>query len=66
MNNEIVSIYKIDNLKQEEILLEILKEYFEKTKSLKAFKIINNWSNFIEIFKIVVPPSEEEMLGIKN
>ena len=64
VNKEIVSIHKITNLKQEEILLGILSEYQEKTKSLKASKIINNWSNFKGIFKIVVPPSEEEMLGI--
>jgi glutamate synthase (ferredoxin) len=64
VNKEIVSIHKITNLKQEEILLGILGEYQEKTKSLKAFKIINNWSKFKEIFKIVIPPSEEEMLGL--
>ena len=64
VNNEIVSIYKITNLKQEQILLRILREYYEKTNSLKASKIINNWSNFKGIFKIVVPPSEEEMLDI--
>ncbi len=66
VNKEIVSIHKITNLKQEEILLEILNEYYEKTKSLKASKIIKDWSNSKEIFKIVVPPSEEEMLSIKN
>ena len=66
VNKEIVSIYSITNLKQEEILLGILKEYYEKTKSLKASKIINDWSHFKEVFKIVVPPSEEEMLGIYN
>ena len=66
VNKEIVGIYKITNLKQEEILLNILNEYYSKTKSLKAFKIINAWSNFKEIFKIIVPPSEVEMLGINN
>ena len=66
VNEEIVNIYKINNLKQEEILLGILREYYEKTKSLKALKIINDWSNFKRIFKIIVPPSEEEMLDIKN
>ena len=45
-------------------ILGILGEYQEKTKSLKASKIINNWSNFKEIFKIVIPPSEKEMLGL--
>ena len=66
VNKEIASIFKITNLKQEEILLEILSEYYEKTKSLKALQIINNWNQFKETFKIVVPPSEEEMLGLKN
>ena len=66
VNKEIVSIYKITNVKQEEILLGIISEYYEKTKSLKASKIINNWNKFKGIFKIVVPPSEEEMLDIKN
>ena len=47
-------------------MLEILNVYYEKTKSLKASKIIKDWSNSKEIFKIVVPPSEEEMLSIKN
>ena len=40
----------------------IKKEYLIKNDIRK--KIINNWSNFKGIFKIVVPPSEEEMLGI--
>ena len=54
VNKEIVSIYRITNLKQEEILLGILTEYYEKTKSLKASNIINDWSNFKDIFKIIM------------
>ncbi len=66
VNKEIVRIFKITNTRQEEILLGILGEYYEKTKSLKALKIIKDWDHFKEIFKIIVPPSEEEMLGLKN
>ena len=66
VNKEIVSIHKITSSKQEEILLEIIKEYLLKTKSLKAAKIIENWSYFKNAFKLIVPPSEEEMLGIQN
>ena len=66
VNKEIVSIFKITNVKQEKILLGILSEYCEKTKSLKASRIINNWDSFKGIFKIVVPPSEEEMLDLKD
>ena len=51
---------------QEDILLEIIREYRAKTNSLKAAKIIENWSHFKSTFKIIVPPSEEEMLGIKK
>ena len=66
VNSEIVSIYKITNLKQEQILLKILNEYYEKTKSPKAAKIIKNWFDFKRFFKIIVPPSEAEVLGINN
>ncbi len=66
VNKEIVSIYEITTSKQEEILLEIIKEYLAKTQSLKAAEIIENWSYFKSAFKLIVPPSEEEMLGIKK
>ena len=66
VNKEIVSIHKITTSKQEEILLEIIREYRAKTNSLKAAKIIENWSHFKSIFKLIVHPSEEEMLGIKK
>ena len=66
VNKEIVSIHKITSSKQEDILFEIIKEYREKTNSLKADKIIENWSRFKSKFKLIVPPSEEEMLGIKK
>ena len=66
VNKEIVSIHKITSLKQEDILLEIIREYVSKTNSLKAAKIIENWSYYRNIFKLIVPPSEEDMLGIKK
>ena len=66
VNKEIVSIHKITSSKQEDILLEIIREYRAKTNSLKAAKIIENWSYYKSTFKLIVPPSEEEMLGIKK
>ena len=65
VNKEIVSIHKITTSKQEDILLEIIREYLAKTNSLKAAKIIENWSYSKSTFKLIVPPSEEEMLGLK-
>jgi len=57
VNKEIVSIHKITSSNQEDILLEIIREYRAKTNSLKAAKIIENWSYFKSTFKLVVPPS---------
>ena len=66
VNKEIVSIHQITSSKQENTLLEIIREYQAKTNSLKADKIIKNWSDLKSNFKLIVPPSEEEMLGIKK
>ena len=66
VNQEIVSIHEIKTHKQEQILLEIINEYYERTQSPKASKILKNWNHFKTCFKAIVPPSEEEMLGLKT
>ncbi len=66
VNREIVSIYEIKTPKQEQILLEIINDYHHKTQSPKAANVLKYWSNFKTLFKVIVPPSEQEMLGLKN
>ncbi len=66
VNREIVSIYEINTPKQEQILLGIIKDYHHKTQSPKAANLLKDWSNFKTLFKVIVPPSEEEMLGLNN
>ena len=66
VNKEIVSIYEIKTLQQEKILLEIINDYYDKTQSPKAANILKGWSNFKPLFKAIVPPSEEAMLGLKT
>ena len=66
VNREIVSIYEISTPKQEQILLEIINDYHHKTQSPKAANLLKDWSNFKTLFKVIVPPSEQEMLGLKN
>ena len=66
VNREIVSIYEIKTQKQEQILLEIINDYHHKTKSPKAANLLEDWSKFKSLFKVIVPPSEQEMLGLKN
>ena len=60
VNKEIVSIYQITSSKQERSYWKLLENIEAKTNSLKAAKIIENWSYFKSTFKLIVPPSEEE------
>jgi len=46
--------------------LENIREYQANTNRLKAANIIENWSHLKSTFKLIVPPSEEDMLGIKK
>ena len=64
VNREIVSIYEIKTPQQEQILVEIINDYHDKTGSPKAAYILKNWINFKNLFKVIVPPSEKEMLGL--
>ncbi|EEE40919.1 glutamate synthase large subunit [Prochlorococcus marinus] len=66
VNKEIVSIYEIKTPKQEQILLEIINEYHDNTQSPKAATILKDWINFKNLFKVIIPPSELEMLGLRN
>ena len=66
VNKEIVSIYKIKTPQQEQTLLEIISEYKDKTQSPKAAKILEDWNHFKVLFKVIVPPSEKELLGLKT
>ena len=48
------------------ILLKIINDYHDKTQSPKAANLLKDWSNSKTFFKVIVPPSEQEMLGLKN
>ena len=64
VNKEIVSIYKIHNSHQEKIIKDIISDYFKHTGSLKASKLLSDWDYSKQIFKMIVPPSEEKVLLI--
>ena len=66
VNQEIVSVYNIQNTHQEQIILKIISDYYSYTLSPKALKIIDEWKFFKSKFKIIVPPSEEEILKIEK
>tara|TARA_B100000700_G_scaffold300905_1_gene369598 strand:+ start:3267 stop:7859 length:4593 start_codon:yes stop_codon:yes gene_type:complete len=64
INKEIVGIYSISTNEQEKILYSLIKSHHEKTKSNKAFEIIENWSRYKSHFKALIPPSEKDKLGL--
>ena len=66
MNKEIVEVHNLTATNQEQSLNELIIEYHKKTKSPLAQKIISKWSTWRGLFKVVVPPSEKNKLGIED
>nr|QCI07791.1 glutamate synthase [Pleonosporium borreri] len=58
LNTEIVKAQKIVTKESEEQLKNMIELYEIKTKSKKARTILDNWSNYIDRFWQIVPPSE--------
>nr|QCI05592.1 glutamate synthase [Cryptopleura ramosa] len=59
MNLEIVKAQKVLTKEAEEQLKNMIELYEIKTKSIKAKKILDNWSYYLSYFWQVVPPSED-------
>ncbi len=66
VNQEIVRIYNIHNSHQEKMIKQIISDYFMHTGSLKAAKLLDDWQYSKRNFKMIVPPSEEQMLLIEK
>ena len=64
MNKEIVEVHHLTSTNQEQFLKDLIIEYHKKTKSPEAQKILSDWSSWKNIFKVVVPPSGKNKLGI--
>lgn len=59
INSEIVEIQKICTNEGEKQCYDMIKSHFEKTRSNRAKKIIDNWEKEILKFWQLVPPSEK-------
>ena len=64
MNKEIVELHNLNSTNQEQILKDLIIEYHQATKSIKAKKILSDWLSWKKLFKVVVPPSEKEKVSI--
>jgi len=66
MNKEIVELHHLSSTNQEQRLKDLISEYHQVTKSPKAKMILSDWSSWKKLFKVVVPPSEKEKVGIEE
>ena len=62
----IVEVHDLTSTNQEQFLKDLIIEYHQKTKSPLAQKILSDWSSSKKLFKIVVPPSEKNKVGIEE
>jgi glutamate synthase (ferredoxin) len=60
VNQEIVKLQRVSSPSGEQQLQELIKAHSERTGSLKAKKILENWSEYLPQFWQVVPPSEAD------
>ncbi len=66
VNKEIVQIYDLSNDTQENILKSLIESHFNHTKSEKAKEMLSSWGKWRNKFKILIPPSEKDKLGVKT
>ncbi len=64
VNKEIVEICQLNTYKQEIMLQSLLTSHIKYTNSQKAMLILKDWNVWKNKFKIIVPPSERENLGL--
>lgn len=60
VNQEIVKFQRVSSPAGEQQLQELIKAHTERTGSLKAKHILDNWEEFLPKFWQVIPPSEAD------
>ncbi|MCB4377321.1 MULTISPECIES: glutamate synthase large subunit [unclassified Synechococcus] len=64
VNPEIVEVCTITTHEQETLLKGLLQQHVDLTGSEKAADLLANWSEAKHRFKVLVPPSEREPMGL--
>ncbi len=64
VNKEIVQVYSLTTNEQEALLKPLIEEHLELTKSYKAKHLLESWEQSKKLFKVLVPPSEKEKVGL--
>ena len=66
VNPEIVEVCSITTDKQESLLKGLLEQHVALTGSEKAAALLADWSVAKNHFKVLVPPSEREAMGLAD
>lgn len=64
VNAEIVQVCELSTPEQESLLLPLLQQHLQLTGSQRAEEILEDWPKWKKQFKVIVPPSELESLGL--
>jgi glutamate synthase (ferredoxin) len=64
LNPESVELLPLSTPEQEQLLLPLLESHHALTGSARAAGILADWSFWKSRFKVLVPPSEKEALGL--
>ena len=66
VNPEIVEVCTITTAQQESMLKTLLQSHLTATGSEKAAALLADWSAAKARFKVLVPPSEREAMGLEE
>ncbi|WP_043368799.1 glutamate synthase large subunit [Cyanobium sp. PCC 7001] len=64
LNPETVTLCDLTTPEQDELLRPLLEAHLQATGSTKAASILADWSSWKSRFKVLVPPSEKETVGL--
>ena len=64
LNSETVALCDLTTPEQEGLLRPLLETHLETTGSSQAARILADWSSWKGRFKVLVPPSEKEAVGL--
>ncbi len=64
LNKTLVNMSDIDSDSREEELKSLIKRHYDATKSDKAKKILDNFSDYLPKFKMIIPNNYKKMMNL--
>jgi len=64
VNHEIVSLHDLSTPEQDALLRPLLEDHLTATASPRAAATLSDWPRWRALFKVLVPPSERQAVGL--